>query len=448
MSSQYVLVDCNNFYVSCERLFNPRLENRAVIVLSNNDGCVVARSQEAKDLGIAMGEPFFKIKDFCERQRIIVYSSNYQLYGDISSRVMQVLTDMAPEIQIYSIDEAFLLFPAGMSIDAVIAACIAIRNRVKKWVGIPTSLGIGPTKTLAKAANKRAKKDLVNGVFDLSSPLVQEEVLKTFPIRDVWGIGARSEMRLKGLGIHTAKQFRDMDATFLRRQMGVVGERTRLELQGISCLPLEETVEMPQSITCSRSFGRSVTELAELAEALATYAASACEKLRTHQCCARAINVFLEARLDAQEHNGAFRQYFSTVASFPIATSDTPQVIRAAHQVLPLLYRKEMRYKKCGVVLLDLIPETSVIPDLFLGGPDPKRQRLAETVDTLNEKFGKNAIFYGAMGCEPEWKVRAESRTPRYTTSWSDLPVVHANTNTTPLLHGGKAKKGALRQRQ
>jgi DNA polymerase V len=279
---------------------------------------------------------------------------------------------------------------------------------------------------LAKVASKRAKKDLVNGVFDLSSPLVQNEVLRTFPIRDVWGIGARTEVLLKGLGIYTALQFREMDLTLVRRQMGVVGERMCLELQGIRCLPLEEEAEAPQSITCSRSFGKIVTEIGELAEALSTYAASACEKLRAHQCCAQAVCVFLEARVE-DKGDGAFRQHSSTVIAFPIATNDTPQVIRAAVQSLPSLYRSGMRYKKCGIVLLDLIPETSVIPDLFLGGPDPKRQRLAETVDALNDKYGKNALFYGAMGCEPEWKMRSESRTPRYTTSWDELPIINAD---------------------
>jgi len=416
----FVLADCNNFYVSCERLFNPRLKKRAVIVLSNNDGIVVARSQEAKDLGIAMGEVFFKIRDLCERQRVVVYSSNYQLYGDISGRVMEMLRSMAPEMQIYSIDEAFLQF-SDAGPERLFDDCIQMRGKILQWVGIPVSFGIGPTKTLAKAGNKMAKKKK-DGVFDMRSTDVQEEVLAKFPIRDIWGIGRRWEEKLKGFGIFTAKQLREQDLPFIRKQMGVVGERIVLELRGTSCLELEEA-EPNQSIMCSRSFGRAVTEESDLKEALATHAASACVKLREQESCAQAICTYLEAQTDNKTGE---RQSYSAIVSFPLPTSDAPEVIRAAHECLHHLFREKQFYKKCGVILLDLIAESAVIPDLFLGSSDPKRRRLAEAVDTVNASRGKNTLFYGAMGINPQWKMRSENRSPRYTTSWDELPIVKA----------------------
>jgi len=409
--NMYVLVDCNNFFVSCERLFNPRLENLSVIVLSSNDGCVVARSQEAKRLGILMGEPYFKVRDLCERQRVVVYSSNFELYGDISRRVMDVLASAAPDIQIYSIDEAFL----QMSQENLFAHCLEIRRKIEQWVGIPVSLGIGPTKTLAKAASKMAKKEH-KGVFDLSLPALQDEVLAQFPVRDIWGVGRRWEEKLRGLGLLTAQALRDQDLSFIRKQMGVVGERIVLELRGMSCLELEEA-EPNKSITCSRVFGKPVTEIKELAEAISTYSANACTKLREQGSCAQAISVYVEVRNDS-------RSVYNTVAAFPIPTCDTPRVIRAAKRCILQLFRPGQIYKKCGIVLLDLLPESAVIPDLFLGTPDPKRRKLAETIDAINADRGKNTLFYGAMGVNPPWKPRSEKRTARYTTSWDELPIV------------------------
>lgn len=421
----FVLVDCNNFYASCERLFNPRLEAHPVIVLSNNDGCVVARSQEAKKLGIAMGEPFFKIKDLCRQHGVAVHSSNYQLYGDLSQRVMQLLAEMAPGIQVYSIDEAFLNFPATMPIEEVIARCIEIRRTIKRWVGLPTSLGIAPTKTLAKVANDLAKKDRERGIFDLSR--MQEEVLQAFAVGDVWGVGGRSEDKLRMMGIDTAWKLREASPQAIRRKMGVVGERIVLELRGISCLPLTD-VQPKKSIACSRSFGRKVNDPQELSEALSTYVASACLKLRQQACCAQALCVYLEAIVDPQRGT---RQHYSTTLPLPLPTNDTPQLIQVAKWCLKKLFRKQELYKKCGVILLDLIPETAVVPDLF-DAIDPKRRRLAETVDALNARFGRNTLFYAAMGVYPKgvvpaWKVRSERRSSRYTTCWEELAVAKAD---------------------
>lgn len=416
----FVLIDCNNFYVSCERLFNPRLEGRPVIVLSNNDGCVVARSQEAKRLDIKMGEPFFKIKDFCKYRGVTVYSSNYQLYGDLSQRVMQILSDIAPEIQVYSIDEAFLAFPEEMKPADLYKLCIEIKKQIRKWVGIPVSLGIAKSKTLAKIANALAKKN-PQGVFDLSSAAIQMDVLQKFPVGDVWGIGNSSKVKLNALSVYSALELREMSPAFIRQKMGVVGERMVWELRGISCLPLEEA-EPKKSISCSRSFGKIVTEASELTEALSTYVNTACLKMRQQHCCAKAMCVYLESLLDFQTGH---RTHHSTVVSFPLPTNDTPHLITAAKQCLTRLFYKGLRYKKCGIVLLDLIPEDNIVPDLFLR-QNPKRQQLMQTVDDLNARFGKNTLFYGAMGTNPQWKMRCDRRSRHYTTSWEDLAIAKA----------------------
>lgn len=418
--TRFVLVDCNNFFVSCERIFNPKLETAPVIVLSNNDGCAVARSQEAKRLGIKMGDPYFKIKDFCKNYNVTVYSANFELYGDISQRVMTILSERAPEIQIYSIDEAFLLYPPEIPTDELFAYCAETRRILKQWVGIPTCIGIAPTKTLAKLANDIAKKDRLKGISDLTSYDAQEEALKRFPIGDVWGIGKASKTKLSTQGIQTAWQFREMDPLFVRQKMGVVGERMLWELRGLSCLPLEDSAPK-KSITCSRSFGHPVTSASDLAEALSTHVSSACTKLRAQESCARSVYVYLEECLNAQT---GLRLPHSTVVPFQMPSNDTAEIITTVKNCLPRIFQEGKRYKKCGIVLMDLVAESSVMPDLFFGRIDPKRRRLAQTVDAVNEHFGKNTLFYAAMGVDPTWKMRSDNRTRRYTTCWEELAIV------------------------
>ncbi len=415
----FVLVDCNNFYVSCERLFAPQLEKRAVIVLSNNDGCVVARSQEAKEMGIAMGEPFFQIKDFCQDRFVSVFSSNYQLYGDISRRIMDLLAKEAECFQIYSIDEAFLYYPATVRSDEVLEHCKEMRRKIGKWIGIPVSCGIAPTKTLAKAANTCAKKDSSTGIFSLCSADVQEKVLEKFPIGDVWGIGSRWEEKLRAKNIHTAKEFREHDPYFMRQLMGVVGERILWELRGKSCLSLEEA-GAKKSLTCSRSFGKVVTEKKDLSEALATHVASAAEKLRAQGCCAGALFVYLEFLTETYN-----RQSVSKLLSFPIPTSDTSQMISLAKSCLNELYCKTKRYKKCGVILLDLALEKNRQTDLFLQ-MSAKRRIALQTMDALNAQMGKKRLFFAAEGVDPSWKMLSEKRSPRSTTSWEEIAIVRA----------------------
>jgi len=421
--THYILVDCNNFYVSCERLFDPRLEGKPVIVLSNNDGCVVARSQEAKKLGIKMGVAFFEVKNLCLHHNVEVYSSNYHLYGDISQRVMQVLSDMAHDIEIYSIDEAFLTFPAYFSNEEVLAKCQEMRRVIKKWVGIPVSIGIARTKVLAKIANDLAKKDRTRGIFDLRDKAVLESVLTDYPVEEIWGIGSQLKVRLRSMGAFTAANFRDMEPTLIRKKMGVVGERMLWELRGVNCLPLE-AYKAKKSISCSRSFRTIVTDPVQLSEALATHANTAAKKLREQGSLASAICIFLEAVTHTP--HGIFRRPFSVTAAFDLPTNDTAVMIETAKKCLPAIYLEGQQYKKCGVILLDLLPEDKVIPDLFYGSISPKRERLMSTYDALNKRFGKNKVFFAAMGINPKWRTRSDSRSPRYTAHWAELAIANA----------------------
>lgn len=419
--SYFLLVDCNNFYVSCERLFNPRLEGRPVIVLSNNDGCVVARSQEAKKLGIKMGEPLFKIRDLCRNHDVYIYSSNYTLYGDLSQRVMQIISEMTPACQIYSIDEAFVEYPSHLTPTQLKQHSIEMRRIIKRWVGIPTSIGIAPTKTLAKVATDFAKKE-PDGVFDLTSPVLQEKILRSYPVGEIWGIGSRLQSKLNTMGIYTAWEFCQSDPALIRARMGVVGERVLWELRGVSCLPLE-TVPPKKSITCSRSFEEVITDPITLAEALSTYVADACVRLREERSCAQGLCVFLESQIEPGHQQ---RVYDNKVISLPFPTNDTPEIIHAAKMCMKALFCEGNRYKKCGLILLDLMPEACVTRDLLAGGPNPKRQKLAHTVDALNNRLGKNTIFYGAMGVQSSWRMSSKSRSAGYTTSWGELAIVRA----------------------
>lgn len=418
----FAIMDCNNFYASCERLFNPALEGKPVVVLSNNDGCVIARSQEAKQLKIQMGAPFFQIKDFCTYHKVQVFSSNYQLYGDLSQRVMDILVDTGLDVEVYSIDEAFLQFPENMALEDIEAYCVEIRKKIKKWVGLPTAIGIAPTKTLAKLANDRAKK-LETGVFSVCCPIVRQNVMETFPIGDVWGIGRANKLKMNRVGVYTAKQFCEQDTLLIRKLMGVVGERMLWELRGTSCLMIENEPPPKQSITCSRSFGKRVTELDELLEAMSFFVNTACIKLREQGSFAQGLCVFLESILDPQTVRS---RYYSHGGKFPIATQDTGVVIAHAKNYVRQIHHDKEIYKKCGIILLDLVPEGGIVTDLFQEKPDPKRSRLMGTFDAINAHYGKGSVFFAAMGTKQEWKTRAERRSRFYTTSWDDLAHVVA----------------------
>jgi DNA polymerase V len=421
---QIALIDCNNFYVSCERVFNPALIGKPVIVLSNNDGCAVARSQEAKDLGIAMSVPVFKIKSKIEKHSIEVFSSNYVLYGDMSARVMAILSNFSPLVEIYSIDEAFLDL-SWLSGEELRKYAIAIRNTVMMWTGIPVSIGIAPTKTLAKIANRVAKNNLSSGGVFIY-PFCQEEreaVLKAIAVEDIWGIGRQYSSWLYSQAITEALSLRDIPEWVIQPKMGITGVRLIRELNGISCIPLELAPKPKQATCVSRSFRHPVKSLAQMKEAIATHTTSAAAKLRAHQQSTTAITIFiLTSRFKDNYYSN------SITLPLPVATNRTPELINVALRGLELIYRDGYDYKKAGVIMQGLQPENLVQGNVFLQQYQPeKQQRLMETVDRLNTTMGKNTVFWAASGVKQSWATKRDNVSPRYTTSWDELPIVKAS---------------------
>ncbi len=415
----FALVDCNNFYVSCQRVFNPALENRPVVVLSNNDGCIIARSNEAKELGIPMGAPYFKYRPFCEKNKVFVFSSNYELYGDLSQRVMTSLRHFCPELEVYSIDEAFLrLDSVGGDLKEF---CAVIREKIKMWTGIPVSIGIGPTKTLAKAANRIAKRKTLCGVFDLRAASVRDAILAQFEVIDLWGISHQSSKKLAKLGITTAAQLRDSPADRIRRHFGVVGERLMMELNGISCLGMEN-VKPRKNIISSRSFGKVVTDLVELEEAVSHYASIAGVKLRKQQSRAQGVYVFLQTGL---YHSGETPYSNGIFSGFAQPSADTGFIIQVAKKLLKKIYIPDLRYKKAGIMLTDIVPNTYQQYDLLIGADSrDKKDRLMQTLDIINDRMGRQSVFLAAEGIHQPWRINAERKSARFTTQWQDILTI------------------------
>jgi DNA polymerase V len=417
------LVDCNSFYASCEQVFRPDLLGRPVVVLSNNDGCVVARSAEAKALGIGMAEPWFKVQ---QRLRgageVTVLSSNYALYADMSQRVMRLLARFSPCQEVYSIDECFL------DLDGLLETPSAYGQRIKttvhRWTGLPVCVGIGATKTLAKLANRLAKKAPEwEGVCDLSA-LTQEEiesVLEGMDTGAVWGVGPRLSARLEQLGIRTALQLAQADTQLLRCRFSVVLERTALELRGIACLRLEELAPVKQQIMSSRSFGKPVTTFRELAEAVTSYISRAAEKLRAQHSEAGAVYIMIRTNVFK---DGEPLYSNSRVLVLPEPSADTRILVKAALHGLRRLYRPGYRYAKAGVMLMELTAAGSAQRDLFAAqaGPEPDG-RLMAVMDRINRQFGRDTLVLAGTGLHKRWAMRQARRSPRYTTRWDELPV-------------------------
>jgi DNA polymerase V len=420
MTAMFALIDCNNFYVSCERLFQPALMGKAVVVLSNNDGCVIARSDEAKALGIPMGLPAFKLAALVKAHAIEVYSSNYTLYGDLSARVMTTLTQWTPEVEVYSIDEAFLQF-APLPLDALTAYGQTMRATIQQWTGIPVSIGIGPTKTLAKLANRLAKRSPeAQGVVTLTVPSEIDTTLARTPVADIWGIGPGYTRRLKAHAITTALQLRDAHDRWIRQQLGVVGQRLVWELRGISCLPLALCPPPKQSLMVSRSFGRPITTLIEMREAVATYMTRAAEKLRRHQVAAGVLTVFLMTNRFTDEPH-----YTNSVTiPLPVATQDTAELIRYALRGVEQIFRVGYRYQKAGVILTALVPTHQIQAHLFDRHDRERSTKLMAAIDTINTAWGAGTVRYAAVGLQPGWLMRCARRSRRYTTRWRELAVV------------------------
>ncbi|MHC2993739.1 SOS mutagenesis and repair protein UmuC [Pontibacter sp. HJ8] len=417
MTSLFALVDCNNFYASCERVFDPKLEKKPIVVLSNNDGCIIARSNEAKALGIKMGEPAFKAKDAIEQHNVQVFSSNYTLYGDMSARVMQTLAQFTPNLEVYSIDEAFLDMGNFYGRDLNQYAQ-ELRNTVKDWTGIPVSVGVAPTKTLAKLANRLSKKSKkADGVLVLTDARHIEEALRRTEAGDVWGVGRRYAQKLAGFGIHTALDLRNASDTFVKKHLTVVGLRTVRELRGEACLDLELVAANKQNICTSRSFGSAVTSLSQLQEATANYASRCAVKLRRQKSCAGAITVFLQTNPFREEP-----QYFSSkTLVLPTATSSTLELIQYASLALQALYRPGYRYKKSGVIVSELRPQNQVQASLLDTVDRDKHQRLMQALDKLNSAWGRDKVTCAAQGTIRPWQLKCEKKSPCYTTKMEGL---------------------------
>lgn len=411
------LVDCNNFYASCERVFQPELRGKPIVVLSNNDGCVIARSNEAKALGIEMGAPWHLIRGQYARSGLVVRSSNYTLYGDMSARVMRVLSDFTPDLEIYSIDEAFLGF-AGFE-SRLEAHARQLRATALQWTGIPVSVGIAATKTLAKAANRFAKKDPERaGVYVMLDAAEVDATLGRMALTDLWGLASRMEARLQAIGIRTPRDLRDADPRFVRERTSVVIERMIHELRGVPCIELEETAPDRKSIMASRSFGRPVTARREMEEAVATHTARAAEKMRRQGLATASLVVFVHTN----RHKPQEPQYYAArPVQLPVATADTGKLTAAAMRALAGIWRDGFRYSKAGVVFPTLGTASLVQGDLF-GRPDSEVSKgLMMSLDQINRRYGRGTVTYGTAGRTQKWKLRSEHISPRYTTSWQEL---------------------------
>lgn len=422
MSNVFALVDCNNFYTSCEKLFRPDLTNVPVVVLSNNDGCVVARSKEAKDLGIKMAVPAFQIQDQIKEYGIELFSSNYALYADISSRVMRTLEDLVPKVEVYSIDEAFLdLSGLGSSV-SLLELGQNIKETVAQWTGINVCVGIAPTKTLAKLANHAAKKyPATGGVVDLTSPERQQRLLAITPVNDVWGVGSRLTRRLERINVKSALDLANCPTTTIRNLFSIVLERTVRELNGESCLELEEVPATKQQIMCSRSFGSRVTTLEQMSEAIAQYTARAAEKLRQENQQAKVLTVFVQT--------GQFKskqQSYSNSATGELVkpSSDTRELNVLAMQLLKKIWKDGYSYNKGGVMLSDYYDVDVYQPGLFDEVTKrPNSTKLMAVLDEINQS-GLGRVFLASEGVKNTWSMKREYLSPAYTTRWSDIPTV------------------------
>jgi len=419
----FALVDCNNFYASCERVFNPKLENKAIVILSNNDGCVISRSNEAKALGVPMGAPYFEYQKICLDNKVTVLSSNYEYYGDMSNRVMSSLKQLVDDsnVEVYSIDEAFLNLDKLPEEDLTKYAC-SIKDKIGMWIGLPVSIGIGPSKTLAKVANFMAKKSKC-GVFNITDEKIRQDTLASLKVGDIWGVGKRIAIHLSKLGITTAGCLRDSDPKYIRKIFGVVGERIVRELNGVACFELETNPQDRQNIMTSRSFGNPVTELADLQEAIADYAARACIKMRAQESKAQGINVFVQTNWHKDKEN--FYQKGNNYL-FDIPTDDTSLVICKAKEIVKALFKPGLSYKKVGICLLSLNAKDNCQFSFFNNSVQiidkAKKSLVMQSLDIINQKMGRGTIFFAAQGTKKAWAMKRDFKSPHYTTNWKEIP--------------------------
>lgn len=418
------IVDCNSFYCACEKVFRPDLINRPVVVLSNNDGCIVSRSDEAKDLGIKMAGPYYLAKPIIEKNEVAVFSSNYNLYGDMSHRVMQTLKELVGEdkVEVYSVDESFVDLE-HIAIEKLFEFCIHLKEVIEEWTGIPVSIGVAPSKVLSKAANRLAKKDkqLSRGVVVADTPDKITALLRQTPVEEIWGVGRKYASKLLNHKIDTALQLSSMNEEWARKNLGgVVGVRLIKELRGESCIEIKDPLETKKMITTTRMFGKPVSELAHLKEAVATYCSRTAEKLRRQACAATIMEVFVVTN----DYAGQYRyapQIQRKSFTLSTSTSGTHELIRYALPLVEQLYKAGSRYLKAGVILSGLVPDSSIQSNLFNTSQKINSRQLMEAIDNVNFSMRGDVVKFVSSGLTRDWKMRQELRSPKFTTDWKDL---------------------------
>ena len=413
----YAIIDCNNFYASCERVFNPEYINKPVVILSNNDGCVISRSQEAKLLGIAMGAPEFKIRTELQNLDIKVFSSNYALYGDFSLRVMNILKQFSPNVEIYSIDEAFLNFD-GMEISSYEEYGMQMKDRVQKWLSLPISIGFAPTKVLSKVANRIVKKYPIrtNGIYIIDTDEKRIKALKWTKIENVWGIGSRLSKKLKLINVNTAFDFiQPQYENWIKREMGVIGMRLKSELEGKSVLNIEELIVNKKSIAITRSFEKKLTHLDDLKERVSTFATVCAEKLRKQNSCCYSVIVML-----VKDKHKYKSYYSSTIESLPFATNSNITISNLAIKMLEKIYGPNQIYQKAGVIVTQISPQDQKQLNLF-EEENPKHQKLMEVIDAVHKKVGQRKIRLGNQDLQRTWKMRQNHLSKNFTTDIKDI---------------------------
>jgi len=424
MPSAFALIDCNNFYASCERVFDPSLRKRPVVILSNNDGCVIARSDEAKSSGIEMGVPEFKIRKFVRERKVAVRSSNYALYGDMSRRVMETIQAVTPNMEVYSIDEAFAEI-SGRNHQEIIEKGKEIRRRVLQWTGIPVSVGLARTKTLAKLANETAKSDEKSGgVMALRSKHDHRNLLKGTSVDEIWGVGRNYSKTLKKHGIFTAWDLIQQPDSWIRAKMKVTGLRTVWELRGHSCLEIEHAVDQRKGILSSRSFGRPVYDLNDLMEAVSSFTERASEKLRKQNSLAGMITVTL---VTDKYSNPGLPYKFGLNVDLETPTADLTTLISVARKCAAHLFEKGRKYKKAWVMLTGLVPDSEIQTGLFFEVDyTPQKKSLMDSLDQINSKFGNRTLHSASSGIDQSWQMKQQFLSPKYTTRWDEILTVRA----------------------
>ena len=414
----FALVDCNNFYASCERVFQPQWESKAVVILSNNDGCVIARSNEAKALGIPMGAPAFQYYSFFKQKGVKVFSSNYPLYGDMSSRVMSILEQYTPNLEIYSIDEAFLQFK-GFDLFNLEAEGHRIQKQIRRWTGIPVSIGMGPSKSLAKIANKIAKKydSKTGGIYCINNEDKRVKALKSTAIGDVWGIGRQHCKRLESIGVKNAWQFTMLPNDWIRKQMSILGLRLKKDLQGLPHIQLEEVQPSKKGIATTRSFEGTLADFKDLEERISTFASSCAEKMRKQKSSCTALIVFLRSDPHKQ---GVTPYRNSCVLTLPYATNSSITLSKYAVLGLHKIFKKGILYKKAGVVMMGLVPTANRQLPLF-GGEEAKHLLIMKALDLINKRFGPHQMKLANQDLQYTWKMKQEHLSQRYTTEISEI---------------------------